>query len=162
MNQALREHPVDPITERRMFSLAIPTPSELPDLRELPPGHFVCLIAWDARGTTVETISALAEPLLRAGASYLVCWGPDCERVHDVIEQIASHPDDPFGIPDDSCIMTSWHDHDPLREALHFFLRFSWPDEHYFDSTRAGLAISVGSDAWANEILEALEDRGSV
>ena len=69
-----------------------------------------------------------------------------------------SYPDNDFGVPEDSCIMTSWHASEPLRDALWFFLVNSWPDEHYQDSTRAALAISIGSSAWAAEIAEALDD----
>jgi hypothetical protein len=115
------------------------------------------LLAWDARGASSDAVSDFIEPLLRAGASYFVCWGPDCERVHDIIDEIISHPDNQFGVPDESCIMTTWHASEPLREALFFFLVNSLPDDHYQDSTRDGLAISVGSSEWAVEIAQALD-----
>jgi hypothetical protein len=76
-----------------------------------------------------------------------VCWGPDCQRVHDIIDEM-SEPGNDVGVPEDSCIMTTWHDSEPLREALWFFLVNSWPDEHYENSTRVALAISVGSSEW--------------
>lgn len=53
--------------------------------------------------------------------------------------------------------MTTWHDAEPLCEAIWFFLVNSWPDEHYQDSTHAALAISVGSSVWAAEIAEAVD-----
>ena len=46
---------------------------------------------------------------------------------------------------------------DSLQDALFFFLVNTWPDEHYSDSTRTGLAISVASSAWASEIAGALD-----
>jgi hypothetical protein len=153
----LREYAFDSVMERRMFSLEIPSASALPRLT-LPTGNFACLLAWDARGASADVVSAVVEPLLRAGASYFVCWGPDCERVHDIIDEIVSSPDNDFGVPQDSCIMTTWHTSEPLSDALWFFLVNSWPDEHYQDSTHAALAISIGSSAWAAEIAEALED----
>jgi len=155
---SLLEHGFDSVTERRLFSLALRNPAALPRLTELPDGHFACLLAWDARGASVDAISAFVEPLLRAGASYFVCWGDDCERVHDIIDEIVSYPENDFGVPDDSCIMTTWHTSEPLIEAIRFLLVNSWPDEHYQDSTRASLAISVGSDSWPAEIEEALGD----
>src|SRR5262245_37122525 len=152
----LREHAFDSVKERRLFSLDIASADALPRL-DLPPGNFACLLAWDAHGASAHAVSAFVEPLLRAGASYFVCWGPDCERVHDIIDEMLSRPDNTFGVPEDSCIMTTWHASEPLREALWFFLVNSWPDEHYQDSTHVGLAISVGSSAWAAEIAEALD-----
>ena len=156
-NTMLREHAFDSVRERRLFSLAIPSASALPR-PTLPAGNFACLLAWDARGVSADVVSAVVEPLLWEGASYFVCWGPDCERVHDIIDEIVSSPDNDFGVPEDSCIMTTSHASGPLRDALWFFLVNSWPDEHYQDSTHAGLAISIGSSAWAAEIAEALAD----
>jgi hypothetical protein len=152
----LREHAFDPVMERRLFSIDIAS-AAVPPRFELPARNFACLLAWDARGASADAVSAFVEPLLRAGASYFVCWGPDCERVHDIIDAMVSYPDNEFGVPEDSCIMTTWHASEPLREALWFLLVNSWPDEHYQDSTHAALAISVGSSAWAAEIAEALD-----
>lgn len=153
----LREHTFDPVMERRLFSASSASPSELPQPLALPAKHFACLLAWDARGASAEAVSSIAESLLRAGASYFVCWGPDCERVHDLVDEVSSHPGGDFGIPEDSCIITTWHHDDPLREALGYFLVNSWPDPYYQDSTRAALAIAIGSSDWAAEIRDALD-----
>jgi len=152
----LREHAFDSVMERRLFSMDVPSAAALPRLA-LPSANFACLLAWDARDASAEAVSAFVDPLLRAGASYFVCWGPDCERVHDIIDEMVSYPDNDFGVPEDSCIMTTSHSSEPLREALWFFLVNSWPDEHYQDSTHSALAISVGSSSWAAEIAEALD-----
>ena len=153
----VREHAYEPVMERRLFSLAIGSPSELPSQLGLPAGNFACLLAWDARGESAEAVSSLVVALLRAGASYFVCWGPDCERVHDFIDELASTPTNDFGIPEGACIMTTYHESEPLREALWFFLVNSFPDDQYPDSTPAALAIAVGYPPWAAEIREALD-----
>lgn len=153
----MRERAFDPALQRRLFSVEIDCPTGLPSPLGLPPGHFVCLVAWDARGASVEVVESLIAPLLRAGASYFVCWGPDCERVHDIVDELVCAPDNDFGVPEDACIMTTWHSNQTLREALWFFLATAWPDEHYDATTRTALAITVGSDAWAAEIGEALD-----
>lgn len=153
----LREHAFDSVMERRLFSAAVASPTELPSHLDLPARNFACLLAWDARDVSSDAVCAFIEPLLCAGASYFVCWGPDCERVHDIIDEVVSYPDNDFGVPEYSCIMTTWHDAEPLRDALYFFMVSSWPDEHYQDSTRVALAISVGSPAWAEEISEAFD-----
>lgn len=152
----LREHAFDSVMERRLFSLDVASAPTLPRL-DLPAGYFACLLAWDARSASADAVTAFVEPLIRAGASYFVCWGPDCERVHDIIDAMVSYPDNDFGVPENSRIMTTWHDSEPLREALWFFLLNSLPDEHYQDSTHTALAISVGSSTWAAEIAKALD-----
>jgi hypothetical protein len=153
----LREHAYDSVMERRLFSVEVASGSASLTRLDLPSRHFACLLAWDARGSSAETIAAFVEPLLRAGATYFVCWGPDCERVHDIIDEIVCHPGNDLGLIEDSVIMTTWHSSEPLREALWFFLMLSSPDETYESSTQASLAISVGSSAWAAEISEALD-----
>lgn len=96
----LREHAFDPVMERRLFSIGIMSEVELPRL-DLPAGNFACLLAWDARGASADAVSAFIDRLLRAGASYFVCWGPDCERVHDIIDEMLSYPGNDFGVPED-------------------------------------------------------------
>jgi hypothetical protein len=153
----IRKHAFDPVMSRQLFSIAIASAEALPRI-ELPAANFACLLAWDARGQSAAAVSSLVEPLLHAGASYFVCWGPDCERVHDIIDEIVSFPANDFDVPADSCIMTTWHVSESLGEALSYFLEASWPDEQYIAPTRAALAVSVGGPVWAEEIAIALDD----
>ncbi|HZF31367.1 MAG TPA: hypothetical protein VE907_19790 [Gammaproteobacteria bacterium] len=148
----------DDVTGRQLFSLHVASTAELPTRLDLQSSHFACLLAWDASRAPTDSVTALVERLLRAGASYFACWGPDCERVEGIIDEIVAYPGSDFGVPDDSVIMTTSHDAESLEEALWFFLTSAWPDEHYVDSTRAALAISIGSIRWAQEISLALED----
>lgn len=152
----LREFGYDTVTDRRLFALHLAFPNEFPAQVRLPPGNFVCLLAWDARGVSVEVISTLVERLLIAGACYFVCWGPDCERVHDIVDEIDADPGSALGAPDGSVIMTTWHSSEPLCEALWFFLRSAVPDDHYSASTRCAVAVSIGSEAWGAELSAAL------
>ena len=155
---AVTAHGFDDVMGRELFSLQLASSAELPGIIELPSRHFACLLAWDASRASTDSVSKLAERLLRSGASYFVCWGPDSERVEGIIDEITAHPEYDFGVPDDSCIMTTSHDTESLEEALWFFLTSAWPDEHYVESTRAAVAISIGSFKWAHEISAALAD----
>ncbi len=155
---AVTAHGFDDVTGRELFSLKLASSAELPNRIELPSSHFACLLAWDASRASTDSVADIAERLLRSGASYLVCWGPDSERVEGIVDEITAYPDNPFGVPDDSCIMTTSHGTESLEEALLFFLSNAWPDDHYVESTRAALAISIGSLKWAQEISAALAD----
>ncbi|MFP5380177.1 MAG: hypothetical protein ACLGHP_10610, partial [Vicinamibacteria bacterium] len=117
----IRQHAFDDATGRRLFSLEVESADALPPLA-LPSRHFVCLIAWDARGVPFHEVSSLVLPLLRAGASYVVCWGPDCQRVHDIVDQVAHSFRSDFDAPEDSCVNMTWQASKPLREALWMFL----------------------------------------
>jgi hypothetical protein len=154
----LGNHGDDAIHGRRLHSLHLAHPADVAMVSRWPDRHFVCLLAWDTSETSVDAISEVAERLLRLGASYFVCWGPDCGRVHDIIDEIAAHDHAAFDIPDDSCIMTTWHEDETLEQALWFFLVCTGPAQPYDESTQAALAISIGSSAWAETIRSALSD----
>jgi hypothetical protein len=46
---------------------------------------FTCLCAMDASSIPSDELSAFCSQLIRLGCAYLCVWGPDCERVHDII-----------------------------------------------------------------------------
>jgi hypothetical protein len=109
--------------------------------------RFVCLIAWDARKATDDEILRLAGQLCGEGCVYICCWGPDCERVHDLFDQvtIARGPQSPF-------VMSTWHAKEPLSKALCFAM-FS---AHHSDE-QACLGIAIGSNDWGSQIRRAFE-----
>ena len=106
-------------------------------LHELSPtgSSYALLLACDARYLPVEDISALSKTALRTGMHYFSAWGPDCERVHDIVDadivDLDLHLDDrdragapesaPEFNPDRGLVMTTWHDEEPLSETLEFF-----------------------------------------
>jgi hypothetical protein len=45
-----------------------------------------------------------------------MCLGPDCERVHDIIDEVIVNRNP--GETDEDVIMTTWHDDEALNEAL--------------------------------------------
>ncbi len=147
---------IDPANERQLYFLDLAGPDDLPSQLGLSSSNFYCIIAWDSERADVETISRFAESLIREGAAYFCTWGPGCERVHDIIDEIDSYPFNDLGSPESSVIMTTWHAEDSLEEALYFFLNSTWVDQHYESTSLSSLAISVGSEAWKETIMAAL------
>ena len=127
--------------------------SELPRQFAFESTYFACVLCWDATNIAAETVAALVEPLIAAGCVYFVCWGPDCERVHDIIDEC-----DPYT---DAVIMTTWHANVPIKEALWYFLNCTWPDERFEDSFKVGLAITIGSYEWATAARYAVTEPGT-
>jgi len=149
---------IDQRTERELFLLELDRPDELPRRITLSSPNFACLIAWDASNASLPEISGLVESLIRFGGAYYCTWGPDCGRVHDIIDEIDADPYNDIGSPDGSVIMTTDHAKESLREAIWFFLDFSEPDPYYQDDLRSVLAISIGAPEWAKEIRCALKN----
>jgi hypothetical protein len=135
------------ITEKHHFVISVSTPVEIPSASSLPSKKFVCLLVWDAREVDSKMISFVAERLMRAGCVYFCCWGPDCERVHDIIDDTEL-----MLLPDDTRCMTTWHSHESISEAIFFSLNWAWPFEEYFDECRTIVGLSIGNEEWGAEI----------
>lgn len=112
---------------------------------------FACLLAVDARSVPSDELSAFCSHLIGLGCAYFCVWGPDCERVHDIMDEEVIGDDPPT--TDIGCLMTTWHAKESLAEAVEFFLTCTVPDGEYAPAGCAyGLAVSVGSTEWATEI----------
>src|SRR5215510_49646 len=61
--------------------------ADIPALIQTSNAHFVLFLALDGSGVETESIYSTAELLLDRGMVYVCVWGPDCERVHDAIDQ---------------------------------------------------------------------------
>jgi hypothetical protein len=146
----------DDVKERALYVLDLDAAEDLPAPVGLPSAHFACLLAWDARVASDAEIARLARWLLDSGAAYVCTWGPDCERVHDIIDGEAAAGDRLVDV--NHVVMTTWHDADPLSEAIWFSLFCSWPAAAYETTCASTLGVAVGSKAWGAEIRAAFED----
>jgi hypothetical protein len=106
-------------------------------------GRFTSFCAMHAREISSPAIATFCSHLLQLGCAYLCTWGPDCERVHDIMDQevVYGHQwDQSMG-----CVMTTWHADDTLQSALDFFLDCTEPDEAYAPTgCDRGLIVCVG------------------
>ena len=113
---SLRHLGTSPDSGWDVYFLGVQTPVALPSALSVPSEHFVCLLSWNAQRVPVETISAVAERLLGLGCVYICCRGRDCERVHDVIDEVL--------VGDGNAnvawldVMTTWHDNEALEDNL--------------------------------------------
>lgn len=78
----------------------------------------VILIA-DAACTT-ERRREVAEWLVRNRCLYFIAWGVDCVKWHDEVDFANLRQWDPEEVPDEAHVMTTWHENEPLSEALWF------------------------------------------
>lgn len=82
---------------------------------------FAILVALDAEGEPVQAIADLATECNELGLFWVSTWGPACERVHDIFDEldVSRLLHQPAGLYD--VIMSTWHDNEPFRETLQFF-----------------------------------------
>ena len=56
--------------------------------------------------------------------------------------------------------MTTWHEKEPLEEALWFFINVAYPDEAYADTCVEGIAGIPGNGHWVASVRNYLSDLG--
>ncbi len=144
------------VSERNLFALHLETPESFPDVFSLGSSRFVCLLAWDSRDVNVSRVTELAAKLLNAGAVYVCAWGPDCQRVHDVIDEVHAGLNPSLIV--DRTVMTTWHSGEPLVEAIWFALNCTNPDEGYEPGCASILGVTIGNQGWHEEICSAFRD----
>jgi hypothetical protein len=111
--------------------------------------HFGLFIAADASRVSSERVRAVANVLIGRGLAWLCTWGPDCERVHDSFD-LALLEFDPQGAR--GVIMTTWHDDEPLSEAIWFFVSAASPDKSYEKTCLDWIVAGVGTDQWNENV----------
>jgi hypothetical protein len=143
--------------DRVLFAAKLDRLEEWPGEIDESVPDFGLFLALDARPISDGELLKLARQALAQGLVFLCAWGPDCERVHDSFDIVRDegHDDDS---DDDSVVMTSWHDDEPLEEALWFAIFTQYPAGKYLDNFRSLVAASVGNEKWAREIRAALID----
>jgi hypothetical protein len=107
--------------------------------------HFGLFVALDARSLDANKIAQLAGYLLEKGLVYLCAWGPDCERVHDIFDEVAVQRDPEQNEP---VIMTTWHSDETLQEALCFFVNSAFPDDAYERTCNEWIVSPIGHPEW--------------
>lgn len=142
--------------ERELYVLEVADPEELPLALPTVGKYSVILIVWDAMAVADQTIGCFARRLIDAGGVYFCTWGPDCERVHDLID--AEWVGNGFTPGTDSTLMTTWHDDDSLADAIWFAIFTAHPIDTYFDECRTVIAVCVGCPNWAADVRAAFTD----
>lgn len=126
-------------------------------VRERPgfPTPFVCLLACNAEGLGVRAIAEVMKMLVDGGCRFIACWGPDCERVHDIAEEVVVELE--VGTECAPFVPTTWHDGDPLEEALwEAMFAARVPDDE--EGISPVLGICERRDDWPETIRRAFDD----
>ena len=138
-------------TNRNVFLLSFDSLSPVPAIPKFGGKHFTCFCAMDATASATADLEKLCRSLLRTGCAYLCAWGPDCERVHDIMDELVVGEQPPQTYV--GCMMTTGHANDPLNDALEYFLDCTVPDSDYApNGCDWALIVSVGSPVWETMI----------
>ena len=116
---------------------------------------FTLLLAMEGDRYSDAVLSALAESFRRGGLAYLCAWGPGCSRVHDVFD-LEFVDEDIRGV-EGGDVMTTWHEEEPLAEALWFAIDLAI-HEDVTDISDSAVVIGTDRDEWRTEIRTRLQD----
>lgn len=70
--------------------------------------------------TSQSSRNDIASWIVQSGYLYFIAWCIECEAWHDTIDWTVLAGFNFGDIPDDKFVMTTWHDKEPLAEALWF------------------------------------------
>jgi hypothetical protein len=128
------------------------SPGDTPPDAEKGPYRAVLIADEDA---SQDWRNEVASWLVESGCLYFIAWGVACEAWHGTVDWTVLEAFDFDDIPDNKFVMTTWHDKEPLSEALWFAGHAaSHPN---IDLTRT-LIVHVARDAQRETIL-ALYDK---
>lgn len=142
----------DPITGRNLYLVEAVSSKDVIADGVLPSPHLVCLVVWHAQEASADEIGRLAAHVLAAGAVYICAWGTDCERVHDVVDEVLTS--EPGFIP----VITTWHASESLDDAVFHFLQAARPDPMFADAVTSSVAIVIGASEAATQVRTRLRE----
>jgi hypothetical protein len=141
--------------ERELYLHELDSFAEWPNLRADPmwltvieedAGGFALFLACDATNIRPEVLAGLAEYCVDHGVFWVSTFGRDCERVHDLFDEVDTNR----GLEERGVVMTAWHDHEPIEDALDLFWH-TFPDEKKQDGP-ARVVLVVDSDKWVEAV----------
>ena|ERR1700736_6744226 len=151
MDAAFKQHGFHLATKTPLFVAELPSFQALENC-EFPAKPLAIFIAADSREVSTDEIARIAERLLQQGVRYVCVWGPDCERVHDIFDEMyVGKGDEPYKFD----LMTTWHKNDSIGEALWFFLNCAKVDAEL--TRRGSFAVKIGTPANSGPIAELIQ-----
>src|SRR3954466_9109316 len=78
--------------EKRFAVIQIPE-LKWPTSTQLPSGRFRLFVAADTSNLSSDVISEFASAALSKGMVYFCAWGSDCERLHDIVDEVIVEDD---------------------------------------------------------------------
>jgi hypothetical protein len=127
----------------------------LDKLAEQIPRHnpnLILLLACDGSALSDDSVQSALKPLFNQGIAYLCTWGPDCERIHDLADQLTLH------LLGDDLVMTTWHHREFLKETVWYLVHCAEPANDLVGDKCDQIALAVGNDSWYQQTEDTLQE----
>jgi len=93
--------------------------SRLPELDAFRP--FKALVVVDMQ-VSDDRQNEISRWLVQSGCLYMMAWGIECTTWDDSVDWANIKEFDYKEIPDEKCVMTTWHEDEPLSDVFEFAL----------------------------------------
>lgn len=120
-----------------------------------PSEFFTLLLCADFENETVDSLSSLTNTLIDKGNVYFCAWGSGCEWAHDIYDEILVERE--LKAEKEFHVMTTWHDDEPLEEALWFMLFNATAEDKQWDNC-SSVIVTVGNEQWGQEVEDCISD----
>ncbi len=141
---------------RRVEAVSVSAPADLPhDVLRLH-APTACLVVWDASTATPAEVSQVAAWVIATGPSLVCAWGPDCGRVHDMVdEELVGDGSNTNSLH----VLTTWHRTETLHEALLFAATTERPGRDTSLVQETLLVVCLGSERWSDQVFRCVADQ---
>jgi hypothetical protein len=115
--------------------------------------RFRLFVAADIRDVGVDAVSEFASAALSRGMVYFCAWGRGCEKFHDIVDEVVVNDElgeRRFAGPTaNDGVMTTWHEHETLEQALDFFVTSAVPTQGFEVDSSFRVVMCLGNSDWA-------------
>ncbi len=120
----------------------------LPILEGLDPFKCVVIVDEDVAEEWQESVS---QWLVDSGCRYMMAWGKNCSSWDDSVDMVNMEQFNFGEIPEESFVMTTWHEKETLNEVFWFAKNTAHHEHHDLKNI---LLIHISNRGRENEILE--------
>jgi hypothetical protein len=149
----------DSQTDRELLIYVLPKLAVIPSTFDLEGTHFVAMLVCNAGHASVGEIAEVANKLIDAGCAHVCCWGNDCEKIHDIFDEVWVGDGT---IERTGHLMTSWHADETLDDFIHFSMATANPTDENRLGCRSLIALVVDDPESAKMIQQAFANPSSV
>ena len=116
---------------------------------------FVCIIFNNDKIISSGDQQLISEKLVSLNCRYAVCAGCDCSSWDDSIDFAYISTDENYDPPEDTLVMTTWHEDESVSEVMFFGLNCTHFDDHDF---KKYLVLFVGQrDGLLDQVKKAIK-----
>jgi hypothetical protein len=153
------------MTQENRFAVILLRELKWPTSLQWSGSRFRLFVAGDFSNVGIVAVSEFASTALSRGMVYFCAWGSDCERFHDIVDEVLVKDEigkHAFAGPSaNDTVMTTWHEHETLEQALDFFVTSAVPTQGFAVDSSFRVVMCLRNSDWAETATRVLQAKQS-